>query len=153
MEIELIKKSESFVEDVGIVYTQKIIVALKSIIKEHNDASPNKVNIEQLKKVFIYGASKTTKDDLLIIGLARVTMFLNYVKNNSFAKEIKQFINNRGPLADLKLEIDEILQPKEDDFLKAHEYKIKYNLDFSFGSVDELYLITPKKVILYKEYL
>jgi hypothetical protein len=156
MQIDLTKKQPKIEQDVHVEYTKQIISALKEKVKEHNLQSESKVSFPQLKSVFVSGArSKEEDKSLNECGLARVNMFLRLSDPESIVREFKEssaIDRSYRMIGKPLLDFSTFLVPKEVDFVRAKEDIKKFNLNFNYNSVDDLYFEEQKR-IGYKEYL
>lgn len=153
MTIDLSKTSPN--DDPNIGYTNRIITALKNKVSNHNQNCQSKVNLNQLKQVFIEGASsKVGEHSLLICGFARVNMFLRLLNSESLIKQFKSSSNMPvSVLKGLVLNIASVLTPDIYDFISAAEDIENNKLDFNFNSINDLYIQDSQRIYLIKEYL
>jgi hypothetical protein len=154
MELDLTQAKTSVPEvDVNVDYTKRILFALKSKVKEHNDTNESKVSVHQLKSVFITGAGdKIEGKKLILLGFARINMYLRLLDPAIAAREFKTASDNKH-FKKLIFDFSSYVSPKAEDFSKAEDDLNKHNLNFDFAFVDELYLEDVQSVSFYKNYL
>ena len=137
-------------------FSIKLVTALEDKFKAHNKENPNsKATLQQLKKVYIHGAHnfKDAGDpygSLNLWGLARVNMYLGYKSGKKISIYSKQ--PTLSEISGLTFETEEKTSvsnfldlatgwfPSEEDYKTAEEDIGKYNLDYSFSSLDDIYL-------------
>jgi len=123
------------------------------------------ISIEDLKTVYrqselSYG--KNDNYDLNIWGLARVNMYIRQKTEGTIAefiseltpvelKEIEglEFEESLSSQKNKKLEYVDATQdwtPSKEDFALAEQYTLKYDLNFTFSSLDELYIDEYKPI-------
>ena len=155
MELDLTKKSAPATNQVdeNVDYTIRILDALQIKAKEHNDTNDFKVSPQQLKSVFVVGASeKVEEHTLTLCGFARVNMYLRLLDPAVVAHEFKIASNNKN-FKKLVFDFSSHISPKSDDFAAAEEDLKKHNLNFDFTSIDELYLEDVKNCAFYMSYI
>jgi hypothetical protein len=154
MELDLTQAKASAPEvDVNVDYTKRILLAIKAKAKEHNDTNESKVSVPQLKSVFIAGAEdKVEGKALVLLGFARINMYLRLLDPATVAREFKSASDNKN-FKKLIFDFSSYVSPNTEDFSRAEEDLNKHNLNFDFASVDELYLEDVQSVSLYKNYL
>jgi hypothetical protein len=156
MQIDLTKKAEKVEQDVNVEYTKQIITALKEKVKDHNATNETRVSFSQLKSIFISGARiKDENRSLNESGLARVNMFLRLSNVETLIHEFKEtsaMDRSYRVISKPMFDFSQFLIPKEVDFIKAKEDIKKFNLDFNYNSIDDLYFEQIKQ-INYREYL
>lgn len=140
IEIEFKKeiKQENKALDPHVEFSSKLITCLKNVAKNHNANYSKKVNLYQLKEVFshaseIYQSSNDVSK--VLYSLARVEMFLrilsgDYLFPSFAAKEV----------IDASIDASNIWNPSEKDFSIARDNIKKFDLDFKFNSIEDLYL-------------
>lgn len=147
MELDLTEKKSAPVDDIHVDYTKRILESLKAKAKEHD------VSLTKLKSVFIAGASnKDETNPLILLGFARVNMYLRLLDPAVAAHEFKEASNNKN-FKKLMFDFSSHLTPKPEDYALAEEDLKKFNLNFNFDSIDELYLRDTQEISLYKDYL
>ena len=134
--------------DKAVEFSKKLIKAIKSKVKEHNNLNNKKVTFAQLKKVYknkVY--SQNNEKNFNQIALARINMFIRMVNgassylgaNSNFSKAI----NNNYI-------IEASFNPSAEDFIKADEDIKSYDLnDFEFNNSDDLYLDDEEDCVIY----
>ena len=134
--------------DKAVEFSKKLIKAIKSKVKEHNNLNNKKVTFAQLKKVYknkVY--SQNNEKNFNQIALARINMFIRMVNgassylgaNSNFSKAI----NNNYI-------IEASFNPSAEDFIKADEDIKTYDLnDFEFNNSDDLYLDDEEDCVIY----
>lgn len=150
MQIDLTKPHKENI-DIGIEYTKKIITSLKKKVKDHNSIGGKKVTFKELKEVFIEGV-QNNNDNALNSGLARVNMFLRLLNNEKLISTEHAYTNQvigKKVIIDLTAR----LSPEEIDFIKASEDIEKYNLNFNFKNIEDLYFEDYEYLTYYEEYL
>jgi len=126
----------------------KIVEVLKEKAKEHNSKNPSqKVDISQLRAVFCRGAAQhqgflyITLDKCLF-SLARVNMHLRQKTG-----EVIKISNLKEKRFIFELDISESFLPNEEDVTKAKADMEKYEVNFDFESINDLYLdVEPIKM-------
>jgi hypothetical protein len=148
-------------EDPNVEMSIKIVNVLDKISSEHNKNNSSKSTIQQLKKVYICGASSYYPEnnnlgkDKNIWALARVNMFLRFKSGEQvFAKKTEQSAAENQKISALILEdgktekrrnitgfldISYAWSPSEEDFLKAEKISKENDLD-NIEKVEDLYL-------------
>ena len=132
MEIDVTNQApepEENSEALFVEYSNKIVGVLQSKVKEYNKENKNKkTNIRILKKVF-RNASREFPEECdnvtkTLWCMARVNAYLGLASG------------------DLKRNFDcsASIIPSEDDFVKAKTDVEKFNLNFDFDNIDDLYL-------------
>lgn len=153
MELDLTQKPVVASEDEEYInYTICILDALRSKAKEYNDIGGSKVSWQQLKSVFVAGASEEQAENKILSGFARVNMYLRLLDPATVASEFKLASNKRN-LKKLIFDFSSHISPNSDDINIAGEDLKKYNLNFNFSSVDELYLEDMRGKAFYVSYL
>jgi len=140
--------------DPSIDFSIKVINALDDKASLYNKAHPlDKVSLSQLKQIYIDAASNHSTDrdeDINTWTLARVNMFLRIKsdKKITFGTVEKQ----KNEITKLELEDDQEYViygeidttkdwiPLEEDFEASKKDVEKYELNFAFSSIDELYI-------------
>ena len=143
-------------EDNAVDFSIKLITALKEKLKTHNKENPNsKTTLQQLKKVYIRGAynfqdAGDSDGSLNLWGLARVNMYLGYKSGKRISVDPEQQVLSvmKGLTFEVeeKIPVGKILDltaewfPSGEDYKMAEEDISKYNLNYSFSSLDDIYL-------------
>lgn len=144
-------------KDNAVDFSVKLITALEDKFKTHNEENPNsKATLQQLKKVYIQGAYKfqatgDLNESLNLWGLARVNMYLGYKsgKKISTPPEKPTLSTITGlifEVAQQKASVSNFLDltaewyPSSEDYKMAEEDISKYDLNYSFSSLDDIYL-------------
>lgn len=133
-------------EDLYISYSVKVVDSLEAIKKEYNEQNNSRVHLSKLKAVFKAAGKNYDPAEGIEINtwcLARVNMYLDMVKGTKSYKSIE----NKALAVDSNNDLDLTLSfvPAEECFELAEENVKKYNLDFNFKDVDNLYLLEGKK--------
>ena len=151
-------------EDNAVHFSLRLVAALEDKFKNHNKENPsNRSTLQQLKKVYIQGAkqfeaAKDPMGSLNLWGLARVNMYLAYKSGRKISIESEQPTSGKMDGLDFELQektsisnfldLTEEWFPTEQDYKMAEEDVSKYNLNYSFSSLDEIYLETSSSAIL-----
>jgi len=135
------QSKESAQDNNFIEYSSKIIDALRSKAKIHNaQTQKTNTNVSILKKVFSNASIDYQTDESttrLVWCMARVNMFLRLVNGEVLDFRIK---NKKQSVLRQYFNIAEYLIPLENDIKAAVEDAKKYDLDFDFKDIDDLYL-------------
>tara|TARA_Y100000310_G_C20250325_1_gene608796 strand:+ start:60 stop:587 length:528 start_codon:yes stop_codon:yes gene_type:complete len=144
-------------EDLAVAFSVNLINALEEKSEHHNKENSNsKATLQQLKRVYIHGAnnfisSTNPEGSLNLWGLARVDMFLSYKAGNKISieskepspskmKELAFEIQSRNTSINHFLDVTTEWTPSRENFEKAKEDIKKYNLNYSFSSLEDIYL-------------
>lgn len=122
----------------AIDYSVRIVKALESKVKHFNKSHPSKrITTRKLKEIYCSMVEICEKNKNLY-AFARINKFLEVVSdfNSLTAKNLKLALGELDPLGNWS--------PSEQDLTLAKKDIEKHGLDFSFGSVEELFLETPK---------
>ena len=142
-------------EQQAIEFSSSVIAALEQKVKEHNDNCLSKVKLIQLKKVYRRGAE--SKEDKGLCAMARVNMFLRMKRDGKITyqepkaevqTEVKELVfesKSRSKVSTF-VDITEDWLPTEADFTQASEDIEKYELNYNFKDVNELYLDDYEKL-------
>ena len=133
-------------QDDAIKFSVNAMKALAEKRTEHNsNNSSNKVTLNQLRSVFCRGAGNCSdaKDSINTCGewaLARVNMFLR--------QKSGQKIESSEAIVEMEnvFDISDSWLPSEEDFEQAKADIEKYELNYDFKSIDELYLEKYEKI-------
>jgi hypothetical protein len=130
------QKGKDFVE-----YSNRIVDALSAKVQGHNKSKPKTVtNIKILKKVYRNAARDYETNENLSRSawcMARVNMFLRLASGEMSELQVGQ--GKKSTLGKY-LDISEHFVPSEGDVSASLEDLKKYNLNFDFDSVNDLYL-------------
>ena len=135
---------ETLKNDDAVSFSVKVIEALEKKMREHNTASSNKVSLKQLKKVYRRAAGNVFADVPDTDGnkgkwaMARVNMYLRILNGEPLPRETYASIDFDFVGKDIDL-IDAVIPTKE-DFLKASEDIEKFDLNYEFNNINDLYL-------------
>jgi len=146
-------------EEQAVKFSSSVVQALECKTKEHNDEQNNKVNISQLKKIYRRGAEKSNEQKGLC-AMARVNMYLRMKKDGKITYQKPATVNETEgtKLTELIFEskatvkvstfvdITEDWLPIEADFIKAKEDIDKFELDYDFKDINDLYLDDYEKL-------
>ena len=131
-------------DDEAVNFSVKVIEALEMKMREHNSASSNKVSLKQLKKVYrraagnVFADVPEVNDNKGKWAMARVNMYLRILNGEPLPRETHATVNFDYIEKDIDL-IDAVIPTKE-DFLKASEDIERFNLDYKFDNISDLYL-------------
>ncbi len=156
MEINISKNFLDKKEDISLIHTKEIIAAIKNKVKDFNLTSEKKVNYEQLRMVFLEGATNLVENKkILDCGFARINMFLRLISADSFAKEFKKNISLSPKSIKSKnvFNFSDYLSPLENDFIKASEDLKSYKLNFEVQDINNLYFVDSKWVSSFIEFI
>ena len=133
--------------------SNKIVSALDAKLSEYNDSNPERrLTLSQLKNVYRNGARVICEDchpgkTNNQWGLARVNMFIfaeKPIEKIEKEEELKEAVLEEECFADFKdLDISLDWIPSDEMFELADEDVQKYDLNFSYDTVDDLYLDNP----------
>jgi len=149
--------SEKKEEDAVIEFSARLAETFRGKVKDHNGLCPNKVSLSQVIKVYRHGAETFASDrkaDLSINewSMARVNMFLRMkkgevadVKPHTKAPEgsMSALVFETAPIkrVDSFLDLTKNWIPDEEDFELAVADVKKNQLNYSFKSAEEIYLV------------
>lgn len=134
-------------QETAIKYSVNAMRVLGDKRKEHNLKSPsNKVTLNQLKDVFRRGAgncsdAKESLETCSEWALARVNMFLRQKSGEKIESSLS-VIEMEGSIVD----ISDSWVPSDEDFEQAKADTLKYDLNYDFKDINELYLDEYKKI-------
>ena len=149
-------QNEKNLEEQRIAFSAKLISFLEEEKRSFNKRNKSNLKIEQLKDIYKRGALSGGQDSNLD-GLARVNMFLR-MKEQKMMGVISAKLTKKEKLSGLVLEsedlqnsskpldISEAWAPQDEDIDCAKTNIEKYELDFNFVDVDELYLEPYKPI-------
>jgi len=141
--------------DESIAFSVKVMETLAVKCEEHNkDRGNAPVNLQELKRAYRMGASCSPFEDQSLgeLAMARVNLLLR-IKSREFKdiiseqlkeeKELSGLIFDYGEdsvLNDRELDMFASWSPQEKDFDKAKKDIEKYDLNYDYKNIDELYL-------------
>ena len=128
-------------QDSYVSYSVKIVDSLETVKKKYNEENNSKVQIRQLKAVWKAAGKNydpSSKIEINTWCFARVYMYLDMVKGSKSYKNVEKetFTNSYDGL-----DLTESFVPTQECFELAAASVEKYNLNFDFKNVDNLYLI------------
>ena len=146
-------------EEQAVKFSSSVIEALEHKVKEHNSEQNNKVNVSQLKKIYRRGAQKSDEQKGLC-AMARVNMYLRMKKDGKITyQKPETVVETEGTkLTELIFEskatvkvntfvdITEDWLPIDADFAKAKEDIDKFELNYDFKDINDLYLDEYEKL-------
>ena len=128
----------------AIEYSNRIIEALNDKAKEFNKSqSSRRVRLSRLKEVY-RSSVQGHKENKNLFAFARVNKFLEVVSDFS-SLDVKNLKLSTG-----ELDLLGNWSASDEDLALAKKDIEKYNLDFNFASVDDLFIETPKSHIEYE---
>jgi len=148
---ELAPRSFIETQDQAIEFSSKLIKALDGKVEDHNTANiSNKVNNTQLKKVYCEAVKSYDPEKHLFnknhFGFARVNMFLDMTVGK-FPQSLPASGENLS-LSDI--DVTAAFTLDSDCWASAKEDIQKFNIDYDFNSIDDLYIdIEPEKIEFY----
>lgn len=124
--------------DQAINFSKKITEALKAKAKDHNSSNSKKVSIDQLKKVYVNGASLFDKesnpsDTKALMAMARVNMYLRFMKSESVQKFFNSFNKEISKGA---LDFTDAWEPSQEDYSSAKKDNEIFDLNYDFEERD-----------------
>ena len=150
-------KNEKELDRQRISFSANLISCLEDKKKNFNKKNKSSIKIQQLKEVYLRGAS-STKEDLNLSGLARVNMFLRMKEQNKArttppnepSKEIMRLVleDKTARKDDNVIDISDTWTPEKEDVHAAKHDADKYNLNLDFKNINELYLEPYKPIQL-----
>ena len=148
-------KNEKELDQQRISFSASLISCLEDKKKNFNKKNKSSIKIQQLKEVYLRGAS-SAKEDLNLNGLARVNMFLRMKEQNKTktpppnapSKEVMGLVLEDKPARkdDNVIDISDTWAPEKEDFHAAKQDADKYNLNLDFKNINELYLEPYKPI-------
>lgn len=150
-------ESEMELEEQRISFSASLVSCLEDKKKSFNKKNKSNIKIEQLKEVYLRGAS-SAKEDLNLNGLARVNMFLRMKEqkkasttvppNSSPSQEILGLVldDQQPQKINNFIDISDAWAPEKEDVHEAKHDADKYNLNLDFKNINELYLEPYKPV-------
>ena len=135
------KKIEPEQKDI-IDISAQIADTLRRKTKEFNSNNGTNVTYAQLEKAFLRGVNNGDKGSPILCALARVNMYL------SMRSGKPQYKIDREKTTSVNfLDLTEYWIPNDECFAKAKEDADKFNLNYEFVNIRELYLTEHKKPI------
>ena len=138
------KTSQSPEKDMYISYSIKVIDALESKQKKHNEQNNSRVNLSKLKTVFKAAGRNYIPNEETEINtwcMARVNMYLEMLKGEkSYRKVERQIFANSDDL-----DLTESFIPTTECFEAARQDVEEYDLNFDFEDINNLYITIGKK--------
>ena len=156
-------ESEMELEEQRISFSASLISCLEDKKKSFNKKNKSSIKIQQLKEVYLRGAS-SVKGDLNLNGLARVNMFLRMKEQNKTrtappnepstepltgaSKEVMELVleDKASRENDNVIDISDAWAPEKEDVHEAKRDVDKYNLNLNFKNINELYLEPYKPI-------
>jgi hypothetical protein len=138
------KSLERLQDDEAVNFSVRVIEALEKKMREHNAASSNKVSLKQLKKVYRRAAGNVFAEVPEADGskgkwaMARVNMYLRILNGEPLPRETYSSVDFDFVGKDIDL-IDTVI-PTQEDFLRASQDIEKFDLNYEFNNVNDLYL-------------
>ena len=144
-------------DDIIVQFSVRLAEALEVRVEDHNEACPsNKASLSQAVKVYKHAATNFPQEALGEIGinkwsLARVNMYLRMKCGSidsggaSYKSKTKEkmssliFEESASKRINTFLDATQEWLPSEEDFSLAQEGVIKYDLNYDFNSLDEIY--------------
>jgi hypothetical protein len=156
--------SQNTEDDAVIQFSIRLAEALGAKVEDHNEiCSSNEASLHQVTMVYKYAAKTFPQEALGEIGinkwsLARVNMYLrmkcgNIIQNESNSNKPQTKIEMSSLIFEgsISKRIDTFLDatqdwlPNEEDFSLAQEDVLKYDLNYDFENLDEIYLADREK--------
>ena len=150
-------ESETELEQQRISFSANLVSCLEDKKKSFNKKNKSSIKIQQLKEVYLRGAS-SAKEDLNLNGLARVNMFLRMKAQKKTSTTASHSPSPSQEILGLVLEdqqpqkinnfidISDAWTPEEEDVKEAKANIKKYNLNLDFKNIKELYLEPYKPI-------
>ena len=139
----------SFIEtqDQAIEFSSKLIKALDGKVEDHNTVNVNsQVNNTQLKKVYCEAVKSYDPEKHLFnknhFGFARVNMFLEMTMGK-FPQSLPESGEN---LLLSDIDVTATFTLDSDCWASAKKDIQKFNIDYDFNSIDDLYIEEPEKI-------
>tara|TARA_Y100000310_G_C20402453_1_gene678081 strand:- start:233 stop:745 length:513 start_codon:yes stop_codon:yes gene_type:complete len=143
-------KNEMELDGQRIAFSANLISFLEEKKRSFNKKNKSNIKIEQLKGVYVRGAS-LANEDFNLHGLARVNMFLRMKEQKKMnitsskaspSKKASELVfedQETQKVTDL-IDISDSWTPEEGDLEEAKANIKEFNLNFNFKNIDELYL-------------
>jgi hypothetical protein len=138
------KSLERLQDDEAVDFSVKVIEALQKKMREHNATSSNKVSLKQLKKVYrraagnVFAEVPETDGSKGMWAMARVNMYLRILNGEPLPRETYSSIN--FDFVDKDIDLIDAVVPTKEDFLRASEDIEKFDLNYEFNNINDLYL-------------
>jgi len=135
---------EELQNDDAVNFSVRVVEALEKKMREHNSNSFNKVSLKQLKKVYRRAAGNVFADVPEVNNnkgkwaMARVNMYLRILNGEPLPRETYASID--FTLVDKDIDLIDAVIPTKEDFLKASEDIEKFDLNYEFKNINDLYL-------------
>lgn len=133
-------------DEEAIRFSVKVIEALSDKVKAHNLSCPRKVTLNALKKVYrraagnVYAVPYQLETKNGEWAMARVNVFLRLLSGDQLPLPSDVSMTVASNSAITEIDATEQWLPEEQDFVNAREDIKKYNLDFDFKNINQLYL-------------
>ena len=134
------KIDESSLQEEAVAFSVKIVETLSAKANQHNEICNNKVNINELKEVYLRGARECNDSNLGQAALARVNMFLRLKAGDQIS------LGQEFETDSESIDISDGWIPSEQDYERASQEIEKLDLSFSFSSVDDLYIENYERI-------
>jgi hypothetical protein len=138
-------RGESSDDSLAIKFSTKLIEALREEVRDHNKSNPkSKTSLAELKDVYRRGSGNTHPFENKTLGqcaYARVNMFLRMKGEGKALTESKM---KKISLEDL--DFTDGFIPSQEDFDWAQEKITKYDLDYDFKNINDLYIENYKNI-------
>ena len=135
-------------DEEAVSFSIKVIEALEQKMRDHNSQSGNKVSLKQLKKVYrraagnVFAEVPEVEEDRGTWAMARVNMYLKLLQGEPFSNHSKASIDlSQTDTIDLMGSVI----PSAHDFALAKEDIIKFELNYKFEDINDLYLEDEEK--------
>lgn len=133
-------------DEEAVKFSVKVIEALSDKVKAHNSGCQRKVTLNALKKVYrraagnVYAVPYQLETKNGEWAMARVNVFLRLLSGDQLP--LPSDVSTTIASSSVVTEIDATEQwlPEEQDFIHAREDIKRYNLDFNFKNINQLYL-------------
>lgn len=134
-------------QDQAIEFSSKLVEALNGKMKDHNAANESsKVSLSQLRQVYCDAVDSYDPEKHLEnknhFGFARVNMFLN-ITMGKFPQSMP-VSGNYLSLSNIDMTFG--FNPDSECWASAKEDIQKFNIDYNFDSVDELFIEEPQNL-------
>tara|TARA_R110000824_G_scaffold136625_1_gene300268 strand:+ start:781 stop:1302 length:522 start_codon:yes stop_codon:yes gene_type:complete len=142
---------EKLKNEEAVNFSIKVVEALEQKMQDHNSANDNKVSLKQLKKVYrraagnVFAEVPEVEQERGTWAMARVNMYLKLLQGEPFSSHTKA-------KTDLTLVEDvdlmDSLIPSPEDFILAKEDIFRFELNYKFENVNDLYLEDEEREML-----
>ena len=135
---------EELQNDDAVNFSVRVVEALEKKMREHNSNSSNKVSLKQLKKVYRRAAGNVFADVPEVNNnkgkwaMARVNMYLRILNGEPLPRETYASID--FTLVDKDIDLIDAVIPTQEDFSRASEDIEKFDLNYEFNNINDLYL-------------